>query len=126
GLLAGHQCSHAPPGRAVAQAVRAGEIGELRVNEWSVGRREANPGNAHWNPSWRTDPARAGGGILMDHGAHVIYQLRSLLGDPVEVTARMHSLRPDAYAVEDTASVILEYPRAVARLGFTWAAPSRE
>ncbi len=121
-----HQYHHAPPWRAVADAVRSGEIGDLRFVEWTVWRTEANPGSSHWAPSWRTDPAVAGGGILMDHGAHVVYQLRSLLGDPTCVTARMQSVRGQQYAVEDTASVILEYPRAVARLGFTWGAPVRE
>ncbi|HVP39388.1 MAG TPA: Gfo/Idh/MocA family oxidoreductase [Candidatus Saccharimonadales bacterium] len=125
-FLPGHQYHHAPPWRAVAEAVRAGEIGGLRLVEWTVWRREANPGNSAWSPAWRTDPAVGGGGILMDHGAHVVYQLRSLLGDPVAVTARLQRLRPDAYPVEDTASVIFEYPAAVARLGFTWASPLRE
>ncbi len=125
-FMVGHQYHHAPPWKAVVAAVRSGAIGELRFVEWTVWRKEANPGNSAWDPSWRTDPARAGGGIMMDHGAHVVYQLRSVLGDPIRVTARMQSLRPEAYAVEDTASVILEYPAAVARLGFTWASPVRE
>jgi predicted dehydrogenase len=125
-FLPGHQYHHAPPWRTVADAVRGGQIGELRFVEWTVWRKEANPGSSAWAPAWRTDPTVGGGGILMDHGAHVVYQLRSLLGDPVTVTARMQRLRPDAYAVEDTASAILEYPGAVARLGFTWASPLRE
>lgn len=125
-FMVGHQYHHAPPWRAVVEAVRGGEIGTLRFVEWTVWRKEANPGNSNWDPSWRTDPKRAGGGILMDHGAHVVYQLRSILGDPLRITARLQSLRPDSYAVEDTASVIFEYPAAVARLGFTWASPVRE
>ncbi|MBI5837038.1 MAG: Gfo/Idh/MocA family oxidoreductase [Candidatus Eisenbacteria bacterium] len=125
-FLPGHQYHHAPPWRAVADAVRAGDIGELRFVEWTVWRKEANPGSAAWAPTWRTDPRVGGGGILMDHGAHVVYQLRSLLGDPLAVTALMQKLRPDPYPVEDTATVVFEYSRAVARLGFTWASPLRE
>ncbi len=121
-----HQYHYAPSWHAVADAVRNGEIGALRFVEWSVWRTEANPGNPHWLPAWRTDGAISGGGILMDHGVHVVYQLRSLLGDPVAVTARLRSLRDQSYAVEDTAAVILEYPETTARLGFTWGAPIRE
>lgn len=124
-FLPAHEYHHAPPWQAVVQAVRGGEIGELRLVEWNVRRTEANPGNAHWDAGWRTDPEIAGGGILMDHGAHVAYQLRSLLGDPLRVTSRLHRLRSEPYRVEDTATAILEYAGAVARLGFTWAAGTR-
>ncbi len=125
-FLPTHEYHHAPPWRAVVAAVRTGEIGELRSVDWAVWRREANAGSASWRPLWRTDPEVAGGGILMDHGSHVVYQLRELLGDPLAVTARLQSLRATPYAVEDTATAIFEYPRAVARLSFTWAAPLRE
>ncbi len=124
-FMAGHQYHFAPPWRAVVDEVRRGTIGEVRFVEWRVWRTEANPGNPHWRPAWRTDAAAAGGGILMDHGVHVAYQLRSLLGDPERVTARLQNLRTAGYAVEDTATVIFEYPHAVARIGFTWAAPAR-
>jgi len=125
-FMPAHQYHHAPQWRAVVAAVRAGEIGAPRCIDWAVWRREANPGDPRWRPAWRTDPAIAGGGILMDHGAHVLYQLRELLGNPLAVTARHQSLRAERYRVEDTASVIFEYPQAVARLSFTWASSLRE
>jgi uncharacterized membrane protein YbhN (UPF0104 family) len=90
-----------------------------------VQRTAANPGNPHWSPTWRTDPVLAGGGILFDHGAHIFYQLRSLLGDPAAVQATLRTLGHSTYGVEDSAIVILDYGDRLAEVRLTWAARRR-
>ena len=54
---------------------------------------------------WWADPARSGGGTLLDEGVHGADFLRWLFGDPESVTA-MISDRTSRLAVEDTALAI--------------------
>ncbi len=56
---------------------------------------------------WRRDPTRAGGGVLMDMGAHAIDLLSYILGDTSKVTAMVNS-RTTGWEVEDTATVLME------------------
>ncbi|HIC88389.1 MAG TPA: Gfo/Idh/MocA family oxidoreductase [Anaerolineae bacterium] len=60
------------------------------------------PGN------WRQDPARGGGGAIMDVGVHCIDTLRFILGEVEAVTALVDTLVYD-YAVEDTATLLLRF-----------------
>jgi uncharacterized membrane protein YbhN (UPF0104 family) len=100
-------------------------IGRIHLVEYEVHRTEANPGNANWSPAWRTDRALAGGGILFDHGAHIFYQLRSVLGDPAAVQATVRTLSHADYGVEDSAFVVLDYGDRLAEVRLTWAARRR-
>jgi predicted dehydrogenase len=54
--------------------------------------------------SWRTEKARAGGGVLWDMGSHRFDLLVGLFGMPTQVWAVTETLAHD-YEVEDTASV---------------------
>ena len=63
----------------------------------------------------------AGGGILVDHGAHIFYQLRAALGDPLTVQATVRRLVHQRYEVEDTALVTLDYGDRLAHV----ASPGR-
>jgi predicted dehydrogenase len=119
-----HQYHYSPQWLAVRAALP--RIGRLYFAEYEVLRTSANPGNANWSPAWRTDPALAGGGILADHGAHVLYQLHAVLGPPQSVQATVRTLRHHSYKVEDTALVTLEYADALAQMRLTWAAQRRE
>ena len=101
-------------------------LGRIYLAEYEVLRTEANPGNANWSPSWRTDRSLAGGGILFDHGAHIFYQLRSVLGDPASVLATVRTLLHTHYDVEDSAFVVLDYGDRLAHVRLTWAAHRRE
>ena len=63
----------------------------------------------------------SGGGILVDHGAHIFYQLRALLGEPKTVQATVRTLQHHSYRVEDTALVVLDSKgneRAVHKVGY--------
>ncbi len=118
-----HQYHHSPQWLAVKRLLP--RIGPVHLVEYEVHRTEANPGNPHWSPAWRTDPALAGGGILFDHGAHIFYQLRSVLGEPATVHATVRTLRHADYGVEDSAFVMLDYGDRLAEVRLTWAARRR-
>ncbi len=119
-----HQYHYSPQWQAVRELLP--RIGRVHLAEYRVQRLEANPGNPHWTPQWRTDRELAGGGILVDHGAHIFYQLRALLGEPLRVQANVRTLLHRAYSVEDTAFVMLDYGDRLAEVGLTWAARRRE
>src|SRR5262249_51426445 len=102
-----HQYHHSPQWQTVARLLP--RIGRIHLVEYEVHRTEANPGNPNWEPSWRTKRDLAGGGILFDHGAHIFYQLRSVLGEPASVQATVRKLHHSQYGVEDSAFVVLDY-----------------
>jgi glycosyltransferase AglD len=118
-----HQYHHSPQWQAVTRLLP--RIGRIHLVEYEVHRTEANPGNPNWAPSWRTDRALAGGGILFDHGAHIFYQLRSVLGEPAAVQATVRTLHHADYGVEDSAFVVLDYGDRLAEVRLTWAARRR-
>jgi uncharacterized protein (TIRG00374 family) len=119
-----HQYHHSPQWQTVARLLP--RVGRIHLVEYEVLRTEANPGNPNWSPTWRTDPALAGGGILFDHGAHILYQLRSVLGEPAAVQATVRNLRHATYGVEDSAFVVLDFGDRLAELRLTWAARRRQ
>ena len=119
-----HQYHYSPHWQAVRDLLP--RIGRIYLVEYHVHRLAANEGNQHWAPGWRTERDRAGGGILVDHGAHIFYQLRSVLGEPRTVQATVRTLLHRGYEVEDTALVTLDFAECVAQVSLTWAARSRE
>lgn len=123
-VLPCHQYHYAPQWRAIRETIESGEIGPVSLGLLSVRRVGANPGNAAWQPSWRTDRRLAGGGILVDHGTHLFYQLHSLFGPPIELSCRTERRLP-CYGVDDTVTVNLRYHRRQLRIHLTWAAPAR-
>ncbi len=62
--------------------------------------------------SWLIDPAQAGGGPLYDVASHRIDVLNFLFGQPGHVTGHL-SNAVHHYAVEDNATVMIEYPGGV-------------
>jgi uncharacterized protein (TIRG00374 family) len=119
-----HQYEYSPQWQAVK--ARLPRIGRVYLAEYEVRRTGADTGNAHWSPAWRTDRELAGGGVLVDHGAHVLYQLHAVLGEPRTVQATLRRLQHRSYGVEDTALVVLDYGDALAQVNLTWAARGRE
>lgn len=119
-----HQYNFAPPWLAVRE--RLPRLGRIHFAEYSVRRTAANEGSAHWSPGWRTNRELSGGGILVDHGAHILYQLRGVLGDARRVSATVRTLLHGGYGVEDTALLTLDHGDALAEVSLTWAARRRE
>jgi 1,5-anhydro-D-fructose reductase (1,5-anhydro-D-mannitol-forming) len=62
--------------------------------------------------AWLVDPAQAGGGPLFDIASHRIDVLNSLFGQPLRVTGQL-SNAVHHYAVEDNATVLIEYAEGV-------------
>jgi 1,5-anhydro-D-fructose reductase (1,5-anhydro-D-mannitol-forming) len=62
--------------------------------------------------NWLIDPAQAGGGPLYDIASHRIDMLNFLFGQPVRVSAHLSSA-VHHYAVEDNATVMIEYTASV-------------
>ncbi len=91
------------------QLLAAGVIGqpvvaELTCHGWF------DEKQSHRN--WLIDPALAGGGPLFDIASHRIDVLNFLFGQPGRVTGQL-SNAVHHYAVEDNATVLIEYPGGV-------------
>lgn len=124
-FVPGHQYHYAPIWQAVSGAIRRDAIGIPHLAEICIQRLRANDGNPHWRPAWRTKARLGGGGILMDHGAHLFYQLQSVFGRPQRVMARIESRRHFDYEVEDTAYCHLDFGVTQVYLDLSWAAACR-
>lgn len=61
-----------------------------------------------WLPDRFFDKQLAGGGSLVDLGAHPIYLTNRLMGNPISVYAHLQSIS-DQYEVDDSAVVTVEY-----------------
>ncbi len=97
-----------PKVQRAKELIAAGAIGKPVVAELT---------NHMWfdgqgSRSWLVDPAKAGGGPLFDVASHRIDVLNFLLGQPREVTAQLSNV-VHHYAVEDNATVMIEYEGGV-------------
>lgn len=96
-----------PDIRWAKEAIEAGRFGDITFVRTRVGHSAALDG--WWQPgNWFRDPRRAGGGALMDLGAHPVYRMRYLMGQPRSVIARLTSFR-GAYEVDDNGVVLVEF-----------------
>jgi len=121
-----HNWHHAPILRLAGDLIHQGRIGCVRRIVWETLRVKPAAAGDGRDGNWRVDPAVAGGGVLTDHGWHVFYVLPRWVGArPTRVSARLETRRHTAFAVEDTASVRLVFPDAVADILLTWAADER-
>jgi len=97
-----------PKVQRARQLLAAGAIGkpvlaELSCHMWFDGT---------GSRSWLVDPAKAGGGPLFDIASHRIDVLNFLFGQPLSVTAQLSNV-VHHYAVEDNATVMIEYAGGV-------------
>ena len=100
---------------------RAGAIGEPIQLSHRGG--HAGPREFGCSPqfcAWLYDPARNGGGALVDYCGYGGILARALLGRPLAVTAVAARLRKPDLEVEDNAALLLRYPRALALLEGSW------
>ena len=124
-----HQHRFNPVWLRVKQWLAGGAIGRWHLAEFSIHRLAADPGvagAAGGSTPWRGTSATGRGGVLLDHGTHLVYQLLDVAGMPAAVSAWTGRLRHAGYEVEDTASVRFEYPGRLATMFFTWAGRTRE
>jgi predicted dehydrogenase len=121
-----HQHRYNPVWLRVKQWLAEGAIGPWHLAEFSVYRVVADSGREATTQPWRGTSAAGRGGVLLDHGTHLIYQVLDIAGLPAAVRAWTGRLRHRGYEVEDTASLQLEYPERLVTMFFTWAARARE
>ena len=105
-------------GLSLARAGRVGEPVQLSHRGGHAGPREF--GCSPEFSAWLYDPARNGGGALVDYCGYGAVLSRVLLGRPRAVTAVTARLRKPDLPAEDTAVVVLRYARAVALLEASW------
>lgn len=97
-----------PKVQRAKQLLESGAIGkpviaELTCHAWFDGQ---------GSRSWLVDPSQAGGGPLFDIASHRIDVLNFLFGQPQRVTGQLSNV-VHRYAVEDNATVMIEYPNGV-------------
>jgi predicted dehydrogenase len=105
-------------GLALATAGEVGEPVQLSHRGGHAGPREF--GCSPQFVEWLYDPRRNGGGALMDYCGYGATLCRLVLGRPVAVTAVSARLRKPGLPSEDTAVVVLTYPRAIGLLEASW------
>src|SRR5216117_1510186 len=98
-------------GLALAAAGEVGEPVQLSHRGGHAGPREY--GCSPQFVEWLYDPRRNGGGALVDYCGYGAMLCRLLLGRPQAVTAVAAHLRKPDLPSEDTAVVVLTYPRAL-------------
>jgi predicted dehydrogenase len=97
-----------PKVQRAKQLIEAGAIGkpvfaELTSHGWFDGKDHR---------SWLVDPAKAGGGPLFDVASHRIDVLNFLFGQPLRACGQLSNV-VHHYAVEDNATVMIEYASGV-------------
>src|SRR5438067_3536259 len=125
-VLPCHQHRYNPVWLRVKEWLAAGAIGRWHLAEFSIHRLAADPGREAGSRPWRGTSATGRGGVLLDHGTHLVYQLLDVAGMPAAVSAWTGRLRHAGYDVEDTAALRFEYPDRFATMFFTWAGRTRE
>ncbi|MBK1660479.1 Gfo/Idh/MocA family protein [Paracraurococcus ruber] len=94
---------HHPAHGAMRDAIAGGAIGTVTAVRIAY----ACWVDANWaRDNWRADPARAGGGALMDLAPHGLDLVDHLLGEPVVDIAALTQRRVQDYAVDDGALLI--------------------
>ncbi len=125
-VMACHQYRFNPVWQRVRGWLDAGIIGPWHLAEFDVYRMEADRGAAPDARPWRGRRVESRGGVLLDHGTHLIYQLLDVAGPPIAIRGWAGRLRHRSYDVEDTAQLLFEYPNRIGRMFLTWAARRRE
>ncbi len=100
-----------PALRRARTLVNSGVLGDLLF----LRARYGHGGRLGYDREWRADPARSGGGELIDQGVHVIDLARWFLGEFPHVTGRAHTYFWQM-PVDDNAFLLLE--TATARTAF--------
>ncbi|MBI3989076.1 MAG: Gfo/Idh/MocA family oxidoreductase [candidate division NC10 bacterium] len=122
-----HNWRYAPIILKVTDLVREGRIGTVRRLVWQTLRQGPVASVQAEHDNWRLDPEMAGGGILPDHGWHAFYVILHWLGQgPRTIAATLENRQHPGWDVEDTASLQLTFPDAVADIFLTWASPRRD
>lgn len=120
-MMAGHNQLFFPAVQQAKQMLLNGELGKVyMIYSVDAGARRPplsqnkatwgqDPGSTGMNKTWRNDPAKMGGGELIDTGYHPTYRMLFLAGQkPVEVSATLGTYRLPLQR-EDTSNVICKF-----------------
>jgi predicted dehydrogenase len=124
-LMCVHNWKHAATYRLAHELIAGRRLGEIRYV--ALDRLRTAPAGTSTGASgrWRLGAA-TGGGILVDHGWHVFYLMRWLMGglDPTGIAAFMSV--GDAAPVEDVADLRVVFPGGrIASAHLSWRSPVR-
>lgn len=114
-----HNYLYAPAIRQARHLLRSSAIGRITHASVDIGRTAPSIGHT----PWRTNAAE-GGGILNDHGPHILYLLSYLLGqnaDEVSCTSDCSD-----HGVEKAVRIELRYPSATAAVRLSWKSTLRQ
>jgi predicted dehydrogenase len=107
-----------PVNREIIDLVRAGALG--RITLCRVRHGHSHGLEPEFHKAWFVDPARSGGGTLLDEGIHAADFLRWVLGEPQSVSAALSSAAL-GLPVEDTAAATFRYADGViAEVSTSW------
>ena len=126
-----HNYSRQPVPARVLELVRAGAIGSPYLMRYEGFGNYHYLGTAAYDPAWRAEAGRGGGGALLDNGYHSIYLARYVMQSEVrEVFGAVGTFARD-FEVEDTALALLRHENgAITSIQNGWGAerstPARE
>jgi predicted dehydrogenase len=119
-LAVGFQMAHNPLFQRAADMIADGTIG--RVKSFKANCRLSQVFSP--KSGWTFTKERAGGGVLINSGCHLLYTLLMLFGRPTAVVARGSGVHNQ---VEDTFAALIEYPGGLwGMLEATWSVPGHE
>lgn len=123
-LMCVHNWKYAPAYAVARRAIEAGHLGEIRFI--SIDRLRTEPAGAGGNGAkWRAS-ALSGGGILIDHGWHVLYLMQWLLSGDAPIAISAHLESPADGDAENLADLRLAFSSGcIARAHLSWRAPVR-
>lgn len=125
-IMTNYQMAWWPANYVAKKAAESGELGEIWRIRGIVG--HGGPGGPtglnKYFFDWLTDPVKNGAGALVDFGCYNALWSLWYLGRPESVYAQANHLRPEEFPkVEDNATIVLHYPKAVAVLEGSWDLP---
>ncbi|MEM7131290.1 MAG: Gfo/Idh/MocA family oxidoreductase [Chloroflexota bacterium] len=131
-MMASHNQLFFPAVQQAKKMILKGSLGKIyMVHSYDCSARDPalNPDKSKWGEvpavfkdAWRTDPAKMGGGELIDTGYHPTYRLLFLAGEtPKEVTSMLGTYRLPLKE-EDTSEVLVKFEDGMIGHIFTsWA-----
>lgn len=124
-LMVNYWNAWTPSSHVLFRRVKAGDIGPVQkivVRYGHQGPKEI--GVSPQFAAWLYDPAKNGGGALMDFGCYGAEWALWLKGKPTRVYATARTLKTDQHnRVEDDATIVLDYPDATVIVEPSWDWP---
>src|SRR5947199_229661 len=124
-VLVNYQMAWWPANYTAKAQADSGALGQVWRLRGIVGHGgPGSTGTGKYFFDWLTDPVKNGAGALMDFGCYNALWSLWYLGRPETVFAEVLHLRPERFPkVEDNATIVLQYPKAVGIYEGSWDLP---